>query len=205
MTTLDIGTEVDRYDYPNVINITWHPTENMASFTTSDGELYIYTDFVPTEFASLLEKSLQLAPFIHDPLAEITGNARKPLENGHKINGESRGRRRGTPDSLDDILGSDGMGGDEDDFVSDDDGAGYADGLNGFGKRGNGHLDEIDGFGGKRRAAYGAWEPRIHESFQPGSTPWRGNRKYLCREGPAWISARLIDCRSQPHWLRLDC
>lgn len=178
---------MSRYDYPNVINIAWHPTENMASFTTLDGELYIYTDFVPTDFASLLEKSLQAAPFIHDPLAETTGNARKPLDNGHKINGEIRGRRRGTPDSLDEILGSDGMGGDEDSFssdhgfVSDDDGAGYADGLNGFGKRGNGHLGEFDGFRVKRRAAYGAWQPQIHHTFQPGSTPWRGNRKYLCK------------------------
>ena len=169
----------------------------MASFTTSDGELYIYADFVPTEFASLLGKSLQAAPFIHDPLSKTSGNARKPLENGYKTNGETRGPRRGTPDSLDEILGSDGMGGDEEDFVSDDDGAGYADGLNGFGKRGNGHLDEINGFNEKRRALYGSWEPNIHHSFQSGSTPWRGNRKYLCKStSHADLGPRLIDCRS---------
>ena len=171
-----------RYDYPNVINVTWHPTDNMASFTTSDGELYIYTDFVPAEFASLLDKSLQAAPFIHDPLAETSGNARQPLENGSKTNGQTRGRRRGTLDSLDEILGSDGIGEDEDDFVSDDDGAGYADALNRFGKRGNGHLDEIDVLTAKRRYPHDAWEPEIHHSFQSGSTPWRGNRKYLCKE-----------------------
>ena len=182
-----------RYDYANVINIAWHPTENMASFTTSNGELYIYADFVPTEFALLLEKSLQAAPFIHDPLAETSGNARKPLENGYKSNGDIHRRRRGTPDSLDEILGSDGIGGDEDDFVSDDDGAGYADGVNGFGKRGNAHLDAIDGFNGKRRATYDAWEPRVHHSFQPGSTPWRGNRKYLCKEAPGLNSILEMD------------
>jgi chromosome transmission fidelity protein 4 len=89
----------------------------------------------------------------------------------------NRGGRRGTPDSLDDILGSDIMGG-EDDFVVDDDGAGYALGLNGNGKRPNGEIDPFGGPVSKRRAQ--TWEPQYHDSFQPGSTPWRGNRKYLC-------------------------
>ena len=153
----------------------------MASFTTSDGEVFIYADFVPSEFENLLEKTLQPAPFIHDPLAEISGNARGPVTNGAKDNIDIRTRRRGTPDSLDDILGSDGESGDEEGFVVDDDGAGYALGLNGYGKRTNGHLDDIDGISSKRRATYPSWQPRIHESFQPGSTPWRGNRRYLCR------------------------
>ena len=86
----------------------------------------------------------------------------------------------GTPDSVDDILGPD-MELDGDDFVEDDDGAGYAGGLNLNGKRTNGHLDNLDGLDGKRRAGYGSWLPKIHPPFQPGSTPWRGNRKYLCQ------------------------
>ncbi|KAI9873992.1 MAG: hypothetical protein M1830_010314 [Pleopsidium flavum] len=171
---------IARYDYANVINLTWHPTENIVSFTTSDGELYIYTDFVPTEHINLLEKGIQPAPFIHDPLAETSGNARKAPTNGFKNLTARRPLRRGTPDSLDDILGSDIMGNDEDDFVSDDDGAGYANGMNEYGKRTNGHLDVLDTFDGKRRAtAYGG-QPQLHQSFQPGSTPWRGNRRYLC-------------------------
>lgn len=86
-------------------------------------------------------------------------------------------KRRGTPDSLDDILGPD-EGSDLDGFVEDDDGLGYAEGgqPNGFGKRTNGHLETFAGPSSKRRAV---WEPQIHESFQPGSTPWRGNRRYL--------------------------
>ncbi|MCJ1224222.1 hypothetical protein MMC12_000866 [Toensbergia leucococca] len=167
-----------RYDYPNVINVAWHSHENILSFTTSDGELYIHTNFVSSEFTSLLEKTLQPAPFIHDPLAETSGNARKAVINGSKDPLEVRGKRRGTPDSLDDILGPDPD--DEDNFVSDDDGAGYADGVNGYGKRSNDHLDAIDGFDTKRRSTYNAWQPRLHQSFQPGSTPWRGNRRYLC-------------------------
>ena len=131
----------------------------------------------------MLEQILQPAPFIHDPLTEISGNGRKTVRDDPKDPALPRRNRRGTPDSLDDILGSDGGDGLEDDFVIDDDGAGYALDVNGHGKRTNGHLDHIDLQDPKRRAAYRAWEPSIHESFQPGSTPWRGNRRYLCETG----------------------
>lgn len=170
---------LSRYDFPNVINLAWHPTENIVSFVTSDGELFIYNNFLLPELAPYLEKTLQPAPFIHDPLAETNGNAGRPPANGSKENADPRARRRGTPDSLDDLLGPEL--GDDDDFVSDDDGAGYAGEVNGYGKRSNGHLDAIDGFANKRRATGQSWQPRLHPSFQPGSTPWRGNRKYLCR------------------------
>ena len=169
---------LSRYDYPNVINIAWHPTKNIVSFVTSDGELFIYDNFLQLEVATALEKSLQPAPFIGDPLAETNGNARKITSNGVKETREPPVRRGGTPDSLDDLLGPELP--DQDDFVSDDDGAGYADEVNGYGKRGNGHLDAPDGFDTKRRATHSSWQPRIHYPFQPGSTPWRGNRKYLC-------------------------
>ncbi|KAL2054469.1 hypothetical protein ABVK25_005217 [Lepraria finkii] len=168
-----------RYDYPNVINMAWHPHENIVSFATSDGELFIYQNFLQSDTVPLLEKTLQPAPFIRDPLAETSGNLRKPLTSGVKHSADPRANRRGTPDSLDDILGPD-LVGDEDDFVSDDDGAGYLGEVNGYGKRSNGHLDAIDGFDHKRRAIHQPFQPTIHHSFQPGSTPWRGNRKYLC-------------------------
>ena len=153
--------------------------------------MFIYTKFLQPEAVPLLEKTLQPAPFIRDPLAETSGNVRKPLTNGVKDNADFRGRRRGTPDSLDDILGP-ALGDDEDDFISDDDGAGYLDEVNGHGKRGNAHLDAIDGFDGKRRATYQAFQPTIHHSFQPGSTPWRGNRKYLCQYKSRLEDIRLI-------------
>lgn len=154
----------------------WHPTENILSYTNNDGELYIHTDFVPSEHVKLLEKELQPAPFIHDPLAETSGNARRPLTNGLKDGNALRGRRHGTPDSLDEILGDDGAS-DMDGFIEDDDGAGYADQVNGSGKRTNGHLGTYDVPSAKRRSL---WQPQIHDSFQSGSTPWRGSRRYLC-------------------------
>ncbi|KAK2624265.1 hypothetical protein QTJ16_006215 [Diplocarpon rosae] len=137
------------YDYANVMDLAWHPTKNLLSFTNTDGEVYIYNDFVPTEYVNLVRLPKNIP---------------------------NRGIRRGTPDSLDDILGSDVVG-DDDDFVIDDDGAGYALGLNGNGKRPSG---EIDAAGPVRKRRTQTWEAQYHQSFQPGSTPWRGNRKYLC-------------------------
>ncbi|KAL8910955.1 MAG: hypothetical protein Q9172_007759 [Xanthocarpia lactea] len=168
-----------RYDYAGVINFTWHPLQNIFSFVTSEGELFIYPNFLSPEDAQLLQKPLQPAPFIHEPLSETSGNARKVLTNGLKRPSDDRARREGTPASLDDLLGPESEG-EGNDFVEDDDGAGYLDDLNGYGKR---TYDHVNGFGGpdaKRRATHLSWQPKIHHSFQPGSTPWRGNRRYLC-------------------------
>jgi chromosome transmission fidelity protein 4 len=90
------------YDYANVMDLAWHPTKNLLSFTDTDGGVYIYNNFVPAEHAHLVKVSLQPAPFIHDPLSEISANARRPITNGQK-DIPNRGVRRGTPDSLDDI------------------------------------------------------------------------------------------------------
>jgi chromosome transmission fidelity protein 4 len=171
---LGIGlTSPRRYEYSNVVSLAWHPTENILSFTNSGGELFIYTDFVPTEHLSLLGKPLQPAPFIHET------NGWKPPATTIVDRSRHAQGRRGTPDSLDDILGSDIMQ-DEDDFIIDDDGAGYVEEVNGYGKRGNGHLVGLDGPDYKRRATHDLWRPRLHLPMQPGSTPWRGNRRYLC-------------------------
>lgn len=160
-----------------ILALAWHPTENILSYTNNDGELFIHTNIIPMEHSSLLQKGVQPAPFFHDP-----AEGRAGLANGTTLDLPQRPqqRRAGTPDSLDDILGPDSDDGMEgDDFVVDDDGAGYA--VNGHGKRPNTHLG-LHSPSGKRRA-FGSsisFRPQIHEPFQPGSTPWRGNRRYLC-------------------------
>jgi chromosome transmission fidelity protein 4 len=168
-----------RYDFANVINLAWHPSSNLLSFTTSDGELFIHEDFVPREYKPLLDKTLISAPLNAGPLTETSGNIRKPMVSRPKSGGEERPRRYGSPDSLDDLLGSMDEG---DDFVEDDDGAGYAEDININGKRTNGHLDILNG-DQKRVAPF--WQPTIHPPFQPGSTPWRGNRCYLSKNAAA--------------------
>ena len=159
----------------------------MLSYTNTNGELYIHTDFLDSENARQLSKTMQPSPFIHDPLAEISANL-------HRANGAGRGKHdiaaarrvipRGTPDS-DDLFGS--HGGSDDGFLEDDDGAGYAEEgtvVSGHNKRRfSVYEDGVDGDDSrppKRRAPGSSFRPRIHESFQPGSTPWRGNRRYLC-------------------------
>ncbi|GAB7357404.1 hypothetical protein MBLNU459_g8339t1 [Dothideomycetes sp. NU459] len=115
----------------------WHPTDNLLSYTTYDGELYIHTDFVPEAQESLLQKDLASAPMLTEPLSELSGNARKDVMNGAK---QADRRRAGTPDSLDDILGPDGASENGDPFIEDDDGAGYAEVFNANGKRPGGHI-----------------------------------------------------------------
>ncbi|KAF4972552.1 hypothetical protein FSARC_899 [Fusarium sarcochroum] len=163
---------IARYDYSNVIDLVWHPTKNILSFTTTDGEVYIYPDFLTDQFAPLLKLNTQPAPFIHDPLAETSANRRPPPVNGQKQQGLPTRPRRDSLGSLDSFL--EGGEGYDDDFVEDDDGAGYTAGQGQ--KRGRDEDDAL-GLANKRRHLL---EPQYHEAFQPGATPWRGNRKYLC-------------------------
>ncbi|KAI1175712.1 minichromosome loss protein [Nemania sp. FL0916] len=161
---------LSRHNFANVMDIAWHPTDNIVSFTNSDGEVYIHPDFVPEEHAALLKLSLQPAPFVHNSLSEVSVNVRRPETNGAKQM-VSRPRRdsAGSYDSL-----MDGPLPEDEDFVVDDDGAGYV--INSNGKRPYGGVDESGQPLSKRRNV----EIEYHEAFQPGSTPWRQDRKYLC-------------------------
>ncbi|KAL1306528.1 hypothetical protein AAFC00_005219 [Neodothiora populina] len=161
-------------DREPVSALAWHPTDNLLSYTTYDGELYMHAGFVPNEHQPLLERVLARAPMLNEPLSEVSGNVRRPMMNGEK---PAERRRAGTPDSLDDILGPDAMSEGGDPFIEDDDGAGYVEDINVNGKRPGADLQAPLV---KRSYSSHKWQPRIHHSFQPGSTPWRGNRRYLC-------------------------
>lgn len=164
---------LQNYDFANVINIGWHPSRNSVSFTTSDGELFIHDDFVSREHQPLLQKPLQAAPIFPGALTEMSDNVRRT--NGNDVKDVmARRPRRGSPDSLDDILGSDQP---MEDFVDDDDGAGYAEMM--LGKRNNEHLGDPEGHADKRLMS-SLWKPKMHPPLDSGSTPWRGNRRYLC-------------------------
>lgn len=166
---------IQRYEFGNVLNLAWHPTKNSLSFTTSDGELFIYDNFVPKDYESQLQKPLQAAPIFPGPLTEISNNVSRTLAERSKETFQ-RTARAGSPDSLDDILGDDE---DMRDFVDDDDGAGYAEELNLYGKRPNDYLEDLEGPDAKRVYST-SLQPKAHPPLQPGSTPWAGNRRYLC-------------------------
>ncbi|KJZ80157.1 hypothetical protein HIM_00007 [Hirsutella minnesotensis 3608] len=165
---------IQRYDYSNVIDLAWHPSQNILSFTTTDGEVYIYPEFLSDQFSPMLKLPRQSAPFIHDPLTEVSGNRRPVAINARKEQEGPARARRESFGSLDSLLGEEGYA-DEDDFVVDDDGAGYAVGAGS--KRGR---DDDDMYGEHASKRLNLMRPQHHETFQPGSTPWRGNRKYLC-------------------------
>lgn len=156
-----------------ILAMRWHPNHNTLAYTNNDGELYIHEDFLSSDHEPLLERSMQKPPFL-----EATNGDAEPISNGI-TNGQRK--RYGTPDSLDDLLslgGNGGDDGDDDGFLEDDDGAGYAE-VNVNGKRLNGH-QATNGGDLKRYKPAEQFNPIIHEPFQPGSTPWRGNRRYLC-------------------------
>lgn len=161
---------IARYEYPDVMDIAWHPTNNLLSFTTTLGEVYICPEFISDQFSILLKLPLQPAPFIHDPRSENSTIARRPIPNGHKPRPHQADAELAS--EFDSLL--DGYSGDEDDgFVVDDDGAGYALGR----KR---PADDGDLFGDRPNKRANILRPQYHDPFQPGATPWRGNRKYLC-------------------------
>lgn len=157
-----------------ILAIEWHPTDNVLSYTNTNGELFIREDFVPNEHTKHLNIALEPAPMNNGPLSEVSGNAQKQMPNGVKSNG---GRRNAEDDYLDDLLGPDAMSEDGAGFIEDDDGAGYAEERNGFGKR---SAAAQNGRPSKRHEMQSFWQPQTHDAFQPGSTPWRGNRRYLC-------------------------
>ncbi|CAO2648581.1 Nn.00g078480.m01.CDS01 [Neocucurbitaria sp. VM-36] len=175
-----------------VLAMVWHPSENILSYTNNEGELFIHTEFVPEEYLSILQGSTVSAPFFHDPSEGRAGvPAPQQLANGTKQVLPGRPRQRdGTPDSLDDLLGPEfednevENDGDEEmhDFVVDDDGAGYAPtNINGLKKRTNGHLTNgVEPLSKRRAYSSAIFRPQVHEPFQPGSTPWRGERRLLC-------------------------
>lgn len=161
---------IARYEYPDVMDIAWHPTNNLLSFTTTSGEVYICPDFISDQFSVLLKLPKQPAPFIHDPLAGASTNARRL-----QVNGQSRppAARTDLTDDLDSLL-DDGFGEEDDGFVVDDDGAGYT-----VGRKRAADDDDVFNNGHPSKRA-NLLRPQYHEAFQPGATPWRGNRKYLC-------------------------
>lgn len=161
-------TIVKKLDQAKVKTIAWHPRENTISLTNSDGELVTIFDVLPPDQAGLLQLPVQPAPLLNDTL--IAGAT-------DKLAPRKRRERSHDRDPLDELMGLDDDA--SDDFIIDDDGMGYAEPKpNAHGKRGYEFLE--DGYAGTKRRAYETiWEPQIHEAFQPGSTPWRGGRKYL--------------------------
>jgi chromosome transmission fidelity protein 4 len=156
-------TIVTTYDAHNVIALAWHPTTNTLSFTTSQGQLYRWKDCIPSPYPPS-HGSTKSAPTLNHTR---TGSS-SPISRSPSI------LSRGDPFGMDD---------EDDDFVVDDDGAGY---VPAYARKRNAEWD--DNPASKRgRLDAPSLRIRLHEPFQSGSTPWRGNRRYLSTPSLLWV------------------
>ena len=77
-----------------ILDIHFHPKDNVLSYTNNNGELFIRDDFVPDAHIRLLRAGLQQAPLNGAALTEVSGNARKAGTTGSKQYGNRRTARR---------------------------------------------------------------------------------------------------------------
>lgn len=165
---------VQQHNYEKILDLQWHTRgDNLLCWTTSWGEVHIDPNFLQDE------KHIELLKAPEESWQDARQQGQAPPAKVNDVNGVNgtkplvNGRPRARSfDSLDEYLAD--AGGDENGWIEDDDGAGY---INENGKRVNGDALSPDA---SKRSRYHAWQPEIHPSFQPNSTPWRGNRKYLC-------------------------
>ena len=159
-----IGSYVKRHPVFNVVALAWHPTTNTLSFTTSQGQLYRWKECLPPDLPPSYG-SVKKAPANNYRPEHI--NDSSSLSRSPSI--LSRGR-----DPFDDDLEDE-----DDDFVIDDDGAGY---VPSHARKRNVDWgdDEYPSKRGRGELA-SVFRVKMHEPFQSGSTPWRGNRRYLSK------------------------
>lgn len=160
--------------------LVWHPNKNIINWTTSDGELYTQEDVLPTTHPSPCAR-----PLHPSPLQENVSSTRKT--NGHALGHLARlaaHNKNSDTDLVDDEALLDDIEDAGAEWIEDDDGAGYIPNLDHRKRAGddtNGHQSS------KRNKSHASFEPQIHELVQPGSTPWRGQRRYLTLNMIGWI------------------
>ncbi len=144
-----------QYECKNGVSIAWSKNNKEIYVGTKDGTLLFYdVEQLQTEDNKFI-----------DGEANESGS-----ETGDDVNKEDT--------DMEDAAG--GIDGDDlDGWIEDDDHAGYIPNL---AKRDRDEIDVLFGQGSKkskRQNAYTTINRRIHECFQPGSTPWKNQRRYL--------------------------
>ncbi|KAJ2488959.1 DNA polymerase alpha accessory factor Mcl1 [Coemansia sp. RSA 2050] len=135
--------------------VEWNPQSNMLAFSDCTGAMYIWDDVIPTEqgHAAPFERALADAVTLGkdklmSDLFDDTATADRASEDGMDED-EDEGDFLDAGDATADAM---------DDFVVDDDGAGYAE---------------------RQAPRWTAVAASEVQCFQPGSTPWLGSRRYL--------------------------
>ncbi|KAJ3009589.1 hypothetical protein HKX48_007857 [Thoreauomyces humboldtii] len=162
-----------------VTGVAWHPMEHDICVTDELGRMIYWTDAIP---ASEQERSQLEKLFEEEPVGSSKGNASAAPETA--TSAPKNPLADYNADLLDDF--AEETGGGEEDFVDDDDGAGYAAPLDKPGEVKSYHekgrqqalrdLGSVYG-GGKRRIDVEAQDAQ--DAFQPGSTTMVKSRRYL--------------------------
>ncbi|KAJ2244839.1 DNA polymerase alpha accessory factor Mcl1, partial [Coemansia sp. RSA 455] len=133
----------------------WNPRGNMLAFSDCTGAMYIWDDVIPVEQGR--------APPFERVVADVGSLGKDKLMSD--LFDDSAAANRASEDGMDededegDVLDAGDATADAmDDFVVDDDGAGYAE---------------------RQAPRWTAVAASEVQCFQPGSTPWAGSRRYL--------------------------
>jgi len=149
----------NRYTAFNVVALAWHPAINTLSFTTSQGQLYRWKDCIPSTHPASFG-SVKCVPL-----------------NNHTRTTSSETSLSRSPSILSRThYDQDDMFEEDDDFIVDDDGAGYVPAYN---RKRNGEWGEEPVSKRGRPEYTSSFRVKPHPPFQSGSTPWKGNRRYL--------------------------
>jgi chromosome transmission fidelity protein 4 len=170
-----------------VIALAWHPTSDLLSFTTSNGQLYRWKDCIPSGNPPAyggVKKAPNLNNNFRPGQADSSDISRSPSILSRTNHGAF---------GLDDD--------EDDDFIIDDDGAGYVPGYN---RKRQGDWDE-NPFSKRGRSEYGSsFRVKIHEPFQSGSTPWKGSRRYLSKYSLFAMGSLCLACNMIGHVWTVD-
>ncbi|KAL1924958.1 uncharacterized protein VTP21DRAFT_4612 [Calcarisporiella thermophila] len=147
--------------------MSWHPSENSLAYVDCIGQLMVQEQIIPIEMAH--PASQPNAPLHLSKLVDASNNFSKE----HAITAENEEEAREDRP----IFALNGRGGDEDgielsdvdDFVEDDDGAGYAE----F------RVTEEEKAAVTKKVIDNLGYVPLQDCFQPGSTPMKSGRRYL--------------------------
>ena len=162
------------------LQLLWHPHQNTISWTTDAGELFTQDDLLPSESPSAYTRPIHRSPLKQTekaPKQNAPVNGRKSATHSRTI-GDSGIEDEALSDDLEDAGAE---------WIDDDDGAGYIPNLDHRLKRASGY-DTDDGEPAVKRAkTHGTFQPQLHDTIQPGSTPWRSQRRYLTLNMVGWV------------------
>ncbi|CAN6674293.1 DNA polymerase alpha-binding protein [Trichomonascus vanleenenianus] len=160
----------------SILSIDWHPTNNLLSFTTNEGCLFVVEDVVKFEPA---RGRVELFPLRGEALADLPPHS-----------GETNGTNEINDDNDDDDAMMDNLIDDDaalDDFIEDDDGAGYAEPKKRAFNEDLGMVNgRTNGSAKKSRYEYTP-KPVLQQPFQSGGTPWKSNRRYMCMNSIGYV------------------